>query len=61
MANLAVNVGPAFMNQFPAMLGIPSPPPPAPPAAFPAGAMDSVHIQPIVRVVMPDAIVTRFR
>jgi len=61
MVNLLANPGPAFMAQFPTMLGIPSPPPPPPGVAFPAGAMDSVHIQPIVGLVMPGAVVTRFR
>jgi hypothetical protein len=61
MVNLLGNAGPPFIAQFPAMLGIPSPPPPPPGTPFPAGAMDSAHIQPIVRLVIPDAIVTRFR
>jgi hypothetical protein len=61
MVNLLGNAGPPFIAQFPPMLGIPSPPPPPPGTPFPAGAMDSAHIQPIVRLVIPDAIVTRFR
>ncbi len=57
----ATHPGRAFIAQFPRMLGIASPPPPAPGTPFPAGAMDSPHIQPIVRLIMPDAVITRFR
>ncbi len=56
-----INPGPAFIAQFPRMLGIPSPPPPPPGVAFPAGAMNSPHIQAIARLIMPDAVITRFQ